>query len=57
MLIEGPMNITIAEPAYGQALAILFTPEFQTLEERIVIQIRQEAQAEALLGLLSQEVN
>jgi hypothetical protein len=113
MLIEGPMNITIAEPADGQGkvLVILFTPEFQTLElseqgeafrrylemlqnhiesgdgvdqrnragmvivqqfaeqlvphiqggelaleERIVIQIRQQDQAEALQDLLSPEV-
>jgi hypothetical protein len=33
MLIEGPMNITIADPADGQGkvLAIQFTPEFQAL--------------------------
>ncbi|WP_428604004.1 transcriptional regulator [Sedimenticola sp.] len=33
MLIEGPMNITISDPADGQGkvLVILFTPEFQAL--------------------------
>lgn len=34
MLIEGPMNITIGDPADGQGrvLAITFKPEFQALE-------------------------
>ncbi len=34
MLIEGPMNITIAEPAdgVGKILVIAFTPEFQALD-------------------------
>lgn len=33
MLIEGPMNITISDPADGQGkvLVIVFTPEFQAL--------------------------
>lgn len=110
MLIEGPMNITISDPADGQGkvLVILFTPEFQALplgeqgrqfqdymamltghingqdpvdgknragmaiiyqfaeqllphivsgdlalEERIVLQIRQESQAVALTDLLA----
>lgn len=114
MLIEGPMNITISDPADGQGkvLVILFTPEFQALslteqgtqfrdymnllarhinsqdavdernragmaiiyqfadqllphivsgelalEERIVLQIRQEAQAVALTDLLSTRLN
>ena len=110
MLIEGPMNITITDPADGQGkvLVIIFTPEFQALpleqqgrrfqeymaklaghingddpvdeknsagmaiiyqfaeqllphivsgdlalEERIVLQIRQESQAVALTDLLA----
>lgn len=114
MLIEGPMNITISDPADGQGkvLVILFTPEFQALtlaeqgtqfqnymgllarhidskdavdernragmaiiyqfaeqllphilsgdlalEERIVLQIRQEAQAVALTDLLATPLN
>ncbi len=114
MLIEGPMNITISDPADGQGkvLVILFTPEFQALtleeqgvqfqaymrllsrhidsadavdernragmaiiyqfadqllphilsgdlalEERIVLQIRQEAQAVALTDLLATTLN
>ncbi len=34
MLIEGPMNITIGDPADGQGrvLAVTFKPEFQALE-------------------------
>lgn len=34
MLIEGPMNITIGDPADGQGrvLAITFKPEFQALD-------------------------
>ena len=112
MLIEGPMNISIAEPAdgKGKVLVILFTPEFQALslagqgevfrdylqmlsdeiaaidseedrnragmiivqqfaeqlyphitngelalEERIVIQLRQETQAAVLVDLLGNE--
>lgn len=112
MLIEGPMNITISDPADGQGkvLVILFTPEFQALtleeqgrqfqdymamlaghvngqdpideknragmaiihqfaeqllphiisgdlalEERIVLQIRQESQAVALTDLLASD--
>lgn len=39
MLIEGPMNITITEPADGQGkvLVMVFTPEFQAqgLPERV----------------------
>lgn len=114
MLIEGPMTITISDPADGQGkvLVILFTPEFQALplneqgaqfqdymrllsrhidsqdavdernragmaiiyqfaeqllphilsgdlalEERIVLQIRQEAQAVALTDLLATPLN
>lgn len=114
MLIEGPMNITISDPADGQGkvLVILFTPEFQALplkqqgqqfqdymrllarhidsqdavdernragmaiiyqfadqllphilsgdlalEERIVLQIRQEDQAVALTDLLATPLN
>jgi hypothetical protein len=114
MLIEGPMNITISDPADGQGkvLVILFTPEFQALtldeqgrqfrdymqllsrhiesqdavdernragmaiiyqfadqllphivsgdlalEERIVLQIRQESQAVALTDLLAPKLN
>ncbi len=110
MLIEGPMNITISDPADGQGkvLVIVFTPEFQALsleaqgtefqaymtmlaqhiiskdevdernragmaiiyqfteellphivsgdlalEERIVLQLRQESQAVALTDLLA----
>lgn len=54
MLIEGPMNITISDPADGQGkvLVILFTPEFQalTLEQ-------QAEQFQAYMNMLAQHIN
>lgn len=54
MLIEGPMNITISDPADGQGkvLVILFTPEFQalTLEQ-------QGVEFQAYMNMLAQHIN
>ena len=54
MLIEGPMNITISDPADGQGkvLVILFTPEFQalTLEQ-------QGEQFQAYMNMLAEHIN
>jgi len=50
MLIEGPLNISIAEPADGQGkiLVIGFQPEFQALDLS-----EQSSRFRAYLGLLN----
>jgi hypothetical protein len=47
MLIEGPMNVTITEPADGEGkiLVIAFTPDFQALDPT--------AQGQAFRGYLT----
>jgi hypothetical protein len=54
MLIEGPMNITISDPADGQGkvLVIVFTPEFQSLTVE-----EQGAQFQAYMAMLAQHIN
>ena len=54
MLIEGPMNITISDPADGQGkvLVILFTPEFQALPVA-----EQGRQFQDYLEMLAQHIN
>ncbi len=54
MKIEGPMNITIADPADGQGklLVIQFTPEFQALETT-----QQSAEFKAYIEHLAEQIS